>query len=68
MSTNKSRSKLSNKNFAIGTIIALVSLVTFLVFLTSTYIMLQGISTVGAIAAITVVLIGIAWFNKTAKT
>jgi hypothetical protein len=68
MSTNKLRSKLSNKNFAIGTIIALVSLVTFLVFLTSTCIMLQGISTVGAIAAITVVLIGIAWFNKTAKT
>jgi hypothetical protein len=56
---------LSNRTLAIGTAIVLVSLVTCLALVAESYAIVQSINPIAAIAAITVALIGIAWFKKT---
>ena len=58
---------MSNKNIAIGTVVILVSLITCLALFTATYATLQAINPTAAIAAITVAVIGIAWFKRSAK-
>jgi hypothetical protein len=62
------RLKLNNKNVAIGTVIILVSVITCLAFFTETYTTLLSINPAAAIVAITVAVIGIVWFKKTAKS
>ncbi len=57
---------MSYRKIAIGGAIV-VLLVTFAVLLTQTYTSFQGFNALGAIAAITVVIVGVAWFKKTAK-
>ena len=57
---------MSNKNIAISAVI-LFSIATFVTLLAEAYMTLQGINPVAVIAAITVALIGIVWFKKTAK-
>ena len=59
---------LSNKNLAIGTIVLLFSLIAFLSFFSSTYEKMQSLNPTAAIGALTVAVIGIIWFKKTAKT
>jgi hypothetical protein len=56
---------LSNKTFAIGTAIVLVSLITCLALFAESYAIVQSINPIAAIAAITVALIGLAWFKRT---
>jgi hypothetical protein len=55
---------LSNKNAAIGAVI-LVSSITLVTLFAELYMTLQAINPIAAIAAITVAIIGIAWFKKT---
>ena len=57
---------MSNKNFAIGTLIVLVSIVT-IGLLAEALLTLQGINPIAALAAITVAVIGVVWLKKTAK-
>jgi len=57
---------LSNKNLAVGTVIVLVSFVAA-ALVAETYVTLQAINPIAALAAVTVALIGIAWLKKTAK-
>ena len=57
---------MSNKNFAIGTLIVLVSIVT-VGLLAEAFLTLQGINPIAALAAITVAVIGVVWLKKTAK-
>ena len=59
---------MNNKNVAIGTVIILVSVITCLAFFTETYTALLSINPAAAIVAITVAIIGIVWFKKTAKS
>ena len=61
------RLKLSNKNVAISAVI-LVSIITFVALLGETYVALQGINPAAALAAVAVVLVGILWFRKAAKS
>jgi hypothetical protein len=56
---------LSNKTVALGTAVILVSIITLVAIVTETYVTLQGINPVATIAAVTVAIIGIAWFKKT---
>ncbi len=55
---------MSTKKIAISAVI-LVSIITFVTLLAETYMRLQVINPVAVIAAITVAIIGIAWFKKT---
>jgi hypothetical protein len=55
---------LSGKNFTISAVI-IVSIITFLTLLGETYVTLQAINPIAVAAAITVAIIGIAWFRKT---
>lgn len=59
---------MNNKNVAIGTVIILVSVITFIAFFTETYTTLLSINPAAAMVAITVAVIGIVWFKKTAKS
>jgi hypothetical protein len=59
---------LSSKNLAIGTIVLLFSLIAFLSFFSSTYEKMQSLNPIAVIGALTVAVIGIIWFKKTAKT
>jgi hypothetical protein len=59
---------VSNKTIAISTVIIAISLATLIALFAETYATLQNINPVAAIAAATVVLIGLVWFKKTAKT
>jgi hypothetical protein len=56
---------LSRRSIVIGTILVLFSFVSSLAVFTSTYTALQSINPAAAVAAITVAIIGIAWFKKT---
>ena len=56
---------MSHKNLAIGTAVILVSFLTLIAFLTTSYATLQAINPIAALTAITVAIIGIAWFKKT---
>jgi hypothetical protein len=58
---------MSHKNFAIGTAVILFSLVSLMVFLSTSIIGLQAINPIAALTAITVAIIGIAWFKKTSS-
>ena len=57
---------MSNRNIAIGTAIILFSTIT-ITLISETYLALQGINPLAAIAALTVAIIGVAWFKKTAN-
>jgi hypothetical protein len=56
--------ELSIKNITISAVI-IVSIVTFITLLWETYTTLQGINPIAVAAAVTVAVIGIAWFKKT---
>ncbi|MGA3290984.1 MAG: hypothetical protein ABSD42_12175 [Candidatus Bathyarchaeia archaeon] len=58
---------MSNKNVA-STVIVVVSLIALIALFTENYVTLQDINPAAAIAAVTVALIGIMWFKKTAKS
>lgn len=58
---------MSYRTIAIGGAIVVV-LVTFAILLAETNMSVQSFNAVGAIAAVTVVIVGVAWFKKTAKT
>jgi hypothetical protein len=55
---------VSSKNIAISAVIIL-SIIIFITLLGETYMTLQAINPIAIIAAITVAVIGIAWFKKT---
>jgi len=57
---------MSNKIIAFGTVILFVSIVA-IALAAETYLTLQAVNPVAAIAAVTVALIGIAWLHKTAR-
>jgi hypothetical protein len=57
---------LSNKNFAVGTLIVLVSFIA-VALVAEIYLTLQAVNPIAALAAVTVVLIGIAWLKKTTR-
>jgi hypothetical protein len=56
---------LSHKNWAIGGIVFIVSLVMAIAFLAFFYAALQAINPIAVLTAAIVALIGIAWFKKT---
>ena len=58
---------MSNKNFAIATVIILVLIVS-VGFLGDVFLIVERINPTAAIAAITVALIGVLWLKKTAKS
>ncbi len=58
---------MNHKNLALGTIVILVSFITLLAFLVTSYTVLQAINPIAALTAITVAVIGIAWFKKTSS-
>ncbi len=58
---------MSNKNIAIGTVAVLLTIIS-IVLATELYLTLQGINSAAVVAAITVVVIGVAWFRKTSKS
>ncbi len=57
---------MSSKHIAISAVI-IVSIITFIALLGETYMTLQAINPIAVAAAITVALIGIAWFKKTIR-
>jgi hypothetical protein len=57
--------KLSHKLLALGTAVFLVSFVALMAFLIDSYSALQAFNPIAALTAITVAVIGIAWFKKT---
>jgi hypothetical protein len=57
---------MSNKKFAISTAIVLFLIVS-VGFSAQIILAHEGINPVGAITAVTVAVIGIAWFKKTVK-
>ena len=56
---------MSHKNLAIGTAAILVFSLTLTAVLTSFYSTIETINPIAALTAITVAIIGIAWFKKT---
>jgi lipopolysaccharide export LptBFGC system permease protein LptF len=58
---------LSRKNLAIGTAVILVSFITVMGFLTTSHAALQAINPIAALTAVTVAIVGIAWFKKTSN-
>ena len=58
---------MSHKNLAIGTAVILVSFITLMAFLTTSHAALQAINPIAALTAVTVAVIGIAWFKKTSN-
>ena len=57
---------MSNKNIAIGTAAVLI-LIIAITIASKTNTTIQSINPLAAITAITVAIIGLAWFKKTAK-
>jgi hypothetical protein len=57
---------LSNKNLAIGTLIVLVCFAAA-ALVAETYLALQTVNPIAALAAIIVAFIGIAWLKKTTR-
>jgi hypothetical protein len=55
---------MSHKNFAIGIAIILFSILSLIVFLTTSYAPLQAVNPIAALTAITVAIIGLVWFKK----
>jgi len=56
---------VSHKNLAIGTAAILVFSITLTAVLTTSYSAIETINPIAALTAITVAIIGIAWFKKT---
>jgi len=56
---------MSKRTIAVGAILILFSVITSLAFFTVAYSAIQSINPVAAVAAITVVVVGIVWFKKT---
>jgi hypothetical protein len=56
---------MSPKNLAIGTATVLAFSITLTVLLATSYSAIETINPVAALTAITVAIIGIAWFKKT---
>ena len=56
---------MNRKSIAIGSILVIFSLVSSLAVFTATYTALQSINPAAAVAAVTVAIIGFAWFKKT---
>jgi hypothetical protein len=56
---------MSHKNLAIGTAAILVFSITLTAVLTISYSAIETINPIAALIAITVAIIGIAWFKKT---
>jgi hypothetical protein len=59
--------KVNRKNLAIGTTVILVFSITLMTFLTTSYTALRAINPTAALTAITMAIVGIAWFNKTSN-
>jgi uncharacterized membrane protein len=57
---------VSSKNIAISAAV-IVSIITFITLFGETYMTLQAINPIAIIAAVTVAVIGIAWFRKTVR-
>jgi hypothetical protein len=57
---------MSHKNLAIGNAVILLSILALMSFLTI-YSPLQYINPIAALTALTVAVIGIAWFKKTSN-
>jgi len=57
---------VSNKNVVISAVI-IVSIIAFITLLEETFMTLQAINPIAIIAALTVAVIGIAWFRKTIR-
>ena len=56
---------MSRKNLVIGAVAIFVSLTALALFLVASYTTLQAINPIAALTAITVGIIGMAWFKKT---
>jgi hypothetical protein len=56
---------MSHKNLAVGTATILVFSITLTAVLTTFYSTIETINPLAALTAITVAIIGIAWFKKT---
>jgi len=56
---------LNHKNLVIATALILGFFLTLMTFVTTSYATLQAINPIAALTAITVAIIGIAWFKKT---
>jgi hypothetical protein len=56
---------MSHKNIAIGTGAILIIFITFTAVLSTSYSAIETINPIAALTAITVAIIGIAWFKKT---
>jgi hypothetical protein len=57
---------VSHKNFAIGTIVVLASILAVVTLLAVNSV-LQAVNPVAAVTALTVALIGIAWFKRVSR-
>ena len=69
MHFKRSRTSVSHKTIAaLSTAIIVVSLLTLTALSAETYAALQRINPVAAIAALVVVVVGIAWFRKATKS
>jgi hypothetical protein len=55
---------LSRKKLAVGAAVILVFSITVMAFLTTSYTALQAINPIAALTAITVAILGFAWFKK----
>lgn len=55
---------MSSKSIAVSAVI-IVTIVTFMTLLEEAYLTFHNINPVAIIAALTVVVIGLAWFKKT---
>jgi len=58
---------MSHKTIAVSTAIIVITLVTLAMLSAETYVNLQTINPVAAIAAAVVVVIGLVWFKRTIK-
>jgi hypothetical protein len=56
---------MRHKNLAIGTVAILVFSLALTALLTTSYSAIEPINPIAALTALTVALIGIAWFKKT---
>ena len=55
---------MSRKKLAVGAAVIFVFSITVMVFLTISFTALQAINPIAALTAITVAVVGIAWFKK----
>jgi hypothetical protein len=58
---------LSRKKLAVGAAVILVFSITVMAFLKTSYTALQAINPIAALTAITVAIVGFAWFKETSN-